>query len=358
MITTADFCRPPKKGLINMLKKLTALILFFCVIMLLIPYCFCAFLKPVNPGALPSVSNAFSNDAQNENEAVPASNSYCEPETLKSYITDKNEVCEINFEDYIKGVVAAEMPAAFEKEALKAQAVAARSYILSKMQSGTKHENGADVCDNPSHCKAYLPPDKLKQKWGDEFDSFYAKICECCDETKNCVMLYDGKIVNALFHSTSSGKTESARDVWGGDVPYLVSVASFGDELSPRYHSSTAMSINEFKQKLKSAYPDIYWKDGENLIGDAVRSEAGGIITMNIANITLSGSELRNIFSLRSTHIDFDITNDTVTLNVTGNGHGVGMSQYGANYLACQNKTFTEILKTYYSGVEVVRLNG
>ena len=120
MITTADFCRPPKKGLINMLKKLTALILFFCVIMLLIPYCFCAFLNPVNPGALPSVSNAFSNDAQNENEAVPVSNSYREPETLKSYITDKNEVCEINFEDYIKGVVAAEMPAAFEKEALKA----------------------------------------------------------------------------------------------------------------------------------------------------------------------------------------------------------------------------------------------
>lgn len=334
-----------------MLKKLTAFLLFFTMLTIGIPCAFCFLftnVKSKTPSQIPLDDSI--------TEIVETWNEFNTPKTIKSFIVEKNEVCEINFEEYIKGVVAAEMPATFEDEALKAQAVAARSYILNKIQTDTKHENGADICNNPSHCKAYSSKEELQEKWGNDFDKFYEKISKCIDDTNNCVMIYDNKIVNALFHSTSSGRTENAKDIWGENVDYLVSVASFGDELSPRYKSSVTMSIEEFKQILKNNYPQISWPDGSQLIGEARRSEAGGIISMDIANITLSGNEIRNIFSLRSTNITFDITDCDVTLNVVGNGHGVGMSQYGANYLATQGKTYIEILKTYYSGVEVVKL--
>lgn len=332
-----------------MLKKITAIILFYAVLLLGIPYCFCLL--------TPSASSKEDTLPVSDDFSLAVWSEFSPPETISSYITEKDEVIQTDLEEYIIGVVAAEMPASFEKEALKAQAVAARSYILNKIQTDTKHDNGAVVCNNPSHCKAYLTKDKLRENWGENFDEFYNKVSECVNATEKCVIIYDNKIANALFHSTSSGQTENAKDVWGGDVPYLVSVSSFGDELSPKYHSSVTLTIDEFKQKLKNAYPQINWQDGDMLIGDAQRSDAGGIIFINIANIRLSGSELRNIFSLRSTHIEFDITDSSVTLNVTGNGHGVGMSQYGANYLASQGKNYIEILKTYYTGVEVVKLS-
>lgn len=276
---------------------------------------------------------------------------------INSYIVEQNETINIGLEEYITGVVAAEMPASFEKEALKAQAVAARSYILSKISSGQKHDNGADVCTNPACCKAYITKEKMKEKWGEDFDAFYNKIKSSVDETANCVCLYDGKIINAVFHSTSSGKTENASDIWQGEqTPYLVSVASYGEELSPKFKSSSVVTTEQFKNVIKAAFPDTEWQENSPLVDNIKRSDAGSILSLTVGNQTLTGTDIRSLFNLRSANITFEITDSIVTMNVTGNGHGVGLSQYGANYLASQGKSFTEILKTYYTGIEVVRL--
>ncbi len=277
-------------------------------------------------------------------------------EYVTSYLADKNEVKTFPFEEYITCVVAAEMPASFNEEALKAQAVAARSYIYNKIQTGMTHENGANVCTDVNHCKAYISKDDLKQKWGDDFNAYFEKISNCVKETENMVMIYDGEIIDALFHSTSSGKTENASDIWGKSIPYLVSVSSFGDELSPKFKSSVTVSIDEFKEKIKQAYPESEFDTSKPLIGEAERTNAGTILSIPIGNIILSGAELRKVFSLYSANIDFTVSDTEITMNVSGNGHGVGMSQYGANYLASQSKSFIEILKTYYTGVEVVKL--
>lgn len=325
-----------------MIKRLAFLFSFFFVLVVLIPALFCLAVKK----PLPEEDNKI-----NEISDVTST------KIISSYIVEQNEVINIGLEEYITGVVAAEMPAAFEKEALKAQAVAARSYILSKTSSGQKHDNGADVCNNPSCCKAYITKEKMQEKWGEDFDVFYNKIKSSVDETKNCVCLYDGKIINAVFHSTSSGKTENASDIWNGQsTPYLVSVVSYGEELSPKFKSSSSVTTEQFKNVIKAAFPDAEWNENSPIVDNIKRSDAGSILSLTVGNQTLTGADIRSLFNLRSANISFDITDSLVTMNVTGNGHGVGLSQYGANYLASQGKGFVEILKTYYTGIDVVQL--
>lgn len=335
-----------------MFKNFITIISFFIAVLIIIPCSFYFFSPKTDIFQIPqnSINNTIS-------DTIPVFNDIPSVSTIKSYILEKDMVEDINFEEYVLGVVAAEMPASFENEALMAQAIAARSYILNKLNGAPSHDNGAIVCNDPSHCKAYLTNEQLKEKWGTDYDLYYNKIKNCTQATADCVMIYDGKVIDAVFHSTSSGKTENSVDVWGKPVPYLVSVASIGDELSPKFHSSVTMSISEFKSKLQSAYSTLKWDEGDQLLGSIDRSEAGGIINIKFGNTIISGTEFRKLFSLRSTNIDFNISDTEITMNVTGNGHGVGMSQYGANYLAKQGKNFVQILKTYYSGIEVVRLN-
>jgi len=186
-------------------------------------------------------------------------------EKITTCISSTGEVREIDFCEYLKGVVSAEMPASFHEEALKAQAIAARSYILARMQGymrdGTPDEhNGAMTCDDPAHCKAWTSTEKLKEQWGDSFDFYWDKISSCTEQTKGIVMTYDGALVNAVFHSTSSGFTENAKDVWGGDIPYLASVKSEGDSLSPKYNDSVTLSVDEYKKLLTNSNKDLIFR--------------------------------------------------------------------------------------------------
>ena len=158
--------------------------------------------------------------------------------------------------------------------------------------------------------------------------------------------------ISAVFHSTSSGFTENAEDVWGGSVPYLVSVESKGEEESPRYHSERTLSIDEFKSIAEQNIEGIDWSAG--LFGEIQRSEAGGIKTIVVGGVSVKGTDFRFMFDLRSTNIEITETADSVIMQVTGFGHGVGMSQYGANYLASEGMNYVDILKTYYTGVEVL----
>lgn len=281
-----------------------------------------------------------------------------EKDTVSVYIKNEDRVCDMSKSQYLKEVVAAEMPAGFEVEALKAQAVAARSYLEARRNayrvSGVPDSHkGAEICTDSAHCKAWLPEARRRESWGTDADKNWEKIALAVDETADEVITYDGEIISAVFHSTSSGKTENSKDVWGGERPYLVSVDSPGDKVSPKYKSEKEMSLEEFK---KVARDNIRGVDfSKEIVGDDLRSEAGGILEISIGGIKIKGTELRSIYGLRSTNVNINISGDKVNFDVTGFGHGVGMSQYGANYLAAEGKDYKEILKTYYTGVEIVK---
>ncbi len=281
-------------------------------------------------------------------------------DTLSCYIKSEDKVVNMSKSQYLKEVVSAEMPANFEFEALKAQAVAARSYLESRRAaykvSGTPEEHkGAEICTDSTHCKAWISEEKRRDSWGADADSNWEKISRAVTETADEVMTYDGEIISAVFHSTSSGKTENSKDVWGGDKPYLVSVESPGDKTSPKYKSEKEMTLEEFK---KVAEENIEGVDfSKEIVGDVARSEAGGILTVSIGGIKVKGTQLRTIYGLKSTNVQINIDAGKVFFDVTGYGHGVGMSQYGANYLAGEGKDYKEILKTYYTGIEIVKRN-
>ena len=277
-------------------------------------------------------------------------------EKISVYVKDEDKVCRMDMSQYLKEVVAAEMPAEFEPEALKAQAVAARTYFVNRKKAGNeeakKEHKGADICTDSTHCKAWMSEEARKNAWGAEkAEEYWKKISDAVDSTSGVIITYNDAPISAVFHSTSSGFTENAKDVWGGDVPYLVSVESKGDEASPRYHSELVLPADEFKKKAEENIDGINWESG--VIGDIERSNAGGIKSIYIGGVKIKGTLLRSIYGLRSSNIEIIEDGDFVRMEVTGFGHGVGMSQYGANYLASCGMDYKDILKTYYTGVEV-----
>lgn len=275
---------------------------------------------------------------------------------ISVYITAEDRVCDMDMSQYLKEVVSAEMPAEFEMEALKAQATAARTYLVNRMNAGNEQakadHKGADICTDATHCKAWISEQARKESWGAEkADAYWHKVSEAVESTAGVLIKYNDTPISAVFHSTSSGFTENAKDVWGGDVPYLVSVQSKGEEMSPRYHSERTLSADEFKSIVESKVKDINWDAG--LVGELVRSDAGGIKTIVLGGVVVKGTQFRTMFELRSTNVTVTESEGNILMQVTGFGHGVGMSQYGANYLAAQGMNYIDILKTYYTGVDV-----
>ena len=238
---------------------------------------------------------------------------------------------EMDLNQYLWGVVAAEMPASFELEALKAQAVAARTYSLNKAGQAANHPE-ADLCTNYACCQAWISESDAQANWGDNAQTYTNKITQAVAETNNQVVLYDGGLISAVFHSSSADATQDAVAVWGGNVPYLQSVPSPEGEEVPNYHSEV---------------------EPADWFSDAVYSDGGSVETIDLGGVTVTGHQARTIFSLRSASFTVECAPDSVTFQVTGFGHGVGMSQYGANAMAAQGKTYQEILQHYYTGVTV-----
>ncbi len=272
--------------------------------------------------------------------------------SVKVWIADEKRAEDMSISDYLKRVVAAEMPADFEEEALKAQAVAARTYLYSRIaeeEKGNVAENhgGAPVCTDSTHCQAYIS----EREFRESADAKRDKISRAVDNTAGEVMTYKGEIISAVFHSTSSGSTEAAVDVWGSDVPYLQSVKSEGDEQSPKFHSELTVSEDEFRHTVDEHADGTDWTKG--LISNIKRSGAGGIISLDVGGVNIKGTDFRSMFSLRSTNAEITCADGEVNMSVKGFGHGVGMSQYGADYLASQGEKYDKILKTYYTGVKI-----
>lgn len=263
-----------------------------------------------------------------------------------------NTPIKLPLEEYLYGVVAGEMPASFESEALKAQAVAARTYTVNRSKSPNKDHPNEDVCSDSSHCKAYLSPDELSQKFAESPEQL-EKIKQAVDSTQNQILVYNGEPISAVFHSTSSGITENAEDVWGNPVPYLVSVTSEGEEDSPRYQETKTFTFSEFQEKINAGSKTVsFTEDQKNWFSHWEKNESGSVKSVSICGTSFSGTELRSLLGLRSANFTVEIT-DGITVSTKGYGHGVGMSQYGANHLAKRGYTYEQILKKYYTGVEI-----
>ena len=272
---------------------------------------------------------------------------------IRVALTD-GSVLTLGLDQYLWRVVAAEMPASFELEALKAQAAAARTYTLSKLGRTVEKHPDADVCTDITCCQAYIDPDQAAANWGDNGAAYTAKITSAVSETDGMAVLYDGQPIQAVFFSSAAGRTVDAVEVWGNSVPYLTGVDSpEGDEV-PNYHSTVTFTPEEFKSKLLAQYPDADLSgDPAGWFQNTVPNSAGGVEQVDVGGVTVSGGALRTLLGLRSTSFTVTAGSQGVTFSVTGYGHGVGMSQYGANALARQGKTYDEILKWYYIGVEV-----
>ena len=268
-------------------------------------------------------------------------------------VWDGTENREITMAEYLPGVVRGEMPATFEVEALKAQAVTARTYIYYKMTTGGKATHpGADVCMDPGCCSAYTAADKAAAKWGDKAVENEARIQQAVQDTDGQVMLYGGEPIFAAFHSSSDGVTANSGDVWVKNLPYLVSVESPEGEEVPNYYSVKTLSAAEFRETFTKSYPEAkFGSEAASWVQDAQLNDSGRVETVTIGGVNVEGTDVRSVFGLRSASFTVACSEQEVTFRVTGYGHGVGMSQYGANALAKEGKTWQEILHWYYTDV-------
>ena len=277
-------------------------------------------------------------------------------EKIKVYRTLQDKIEEVDLEEYICGVVANEMQVSFEDEALKAQAIASRTYLVSKKINSCPIANGSDICDS-AHCQVYSSKDELISKWGEENgEKYWNKIKSAVDDTKGMILTYKGELVlYPLFFSTSSGETESAIDASLGDIPYLVSVESKGEEVSPKYTSKKEMALSDLVSAINSKYPTsgVNTSNLSSKLQVMERSEAGGVITLAVGNDEIKGSDFRVIAGLNSTNFTYSINENTIVFECKGYGHGVGMSQWGANVMAKEGKSYDEILKHYYTGINI-----
>lgn len=266
------------------------------------------------------------------------------------------ETVPMTMTDYLKGVVRGEMPASFESEALKAQAAAERTYIYYQMQGGRKAAHpDADICTDHTCCNAWLSQEDAAQKWGEHAAEYEAKIEQAVRETDGQVVLYNGAPILAVFHSSSAGKTAKSGDVWSSDLPYLASVKSpESEENVPNYYSVKAFTAAEFCDTFRAAYPQADFSgDAAGWVQNLTRNSSDRVESVTVGGITVSGTEIRSLYGLRSACFTVDAGGNGVTFHVTGYGHGVGMSQYGANELAREGRTWREILAWYYTDTTI-----
>lgn len=285
-------------------------------------------------------------------------------QTIRVKFSKTGEVVAMDMNDYLRGVVPSEMSPTYEIEALKAQALVARTYTFRKMQSGGEGE-GADMCDNFAHCQAFYTKEKLFEIWrgkgytDDEILIFWDRVNEAVVSTQNEIITYNGECIKAFFHASSPIRTEDISQIWGGEcLPYLKSVENVEDESYPNRTSRVEVSYDIFLSKLKENFDEFRYVTADSISGTKICdfTISGRVKNVEVAGIKVSAEKLRTIYGLKSTNFVVECLADKVVFDVVGYGHGVGMSQVGANYLANSGKTYDEIVKYYYTGVDITKL--
>ena len=261
-------------------------------------------------------------------------------------LNESAETIPMELNEYLTSVLLAEMPVSFEEEALKAQSVVARTYIMRASDGASKHENAA-ACTDSSCCQGYLPVEAFLAKGGKEQDVQH--IRELVAATDGEVLTYEGKLIEATYFSCSGGATEDAVAVWGTDVPYLKSVESPGEEHAAHYSDTVSFSAADFADKLGVSLTGA----PERWFGETTYTAGGGVANMEIGSQSFSGTQLRKLLGLRSTAFEMTADDQTIVVTTRGFGHRVGMSQYGADAMAAAGSTYPEILTYYYQGTEL-----
>lgn len=268
------------------------------------------------------------------------------------------QVIRLPLEQYVVGVVAAEMPAAFPLEALKAQAVASRTYTLRRIKPSNTGENPhpqADICTDHNHCQAWIDQGEMQKRWGKSYDENYSKICTAVAKTSGQAIYYNNTLIDPVYHSTSNGRTENSEDVWGTKVPYLRSVASRWDSASPKFHSTIEIPLEVISKRLcpSTGILQVSSNGNSGIIRPVEYTATGRLKTVSVAGRTIPCTQLRQTLGLPSTDLTWKISREKVVFNATGNGHGVGMSQYGAKGMAAEGYSWDEIIRYYYTGVDL-----
>lgn len=320
--------------------------------------------KPVNSDTIEKNNE---NQVREEEEAKKEMTEKTEEETeydYKNYGTIQllhkktEEVEEVKLDEYLCHVVSAEMPADYELEALKAQAIVARTYTIYKAKN-KKHDN-ADICDDSTCCQAWVSKEERLARWEEsKRESNWQKIEQCVNETKGKIITYQNEPINAFFHANSGGTTELPVNVWGGSgFPYLQVVQTAGEEGYRQYASEAEFSHEELIQKLKTKYEDIQinFENSED-IKILEYTDSNRVKTVKFGNHELSGIEARTIFGLKSTNFEITKEANKVKFTVKGYGHGVGMSQTGADTMAKQGSNYEEIINHFYVGIEIKEIN-
>lgn len=279
---------------------------------------------------------------------------------LRVLLQETGQVVTMDLEEYLVGVVAAEMPAVFAPEALKAQAVVARTYALKRKeiaaQGGNPHHPEADVCNDPAHCQAWHSPKELRARWG--LFPYYLhrnKIEQAVRDTEGVVATYQGKLIDPVYHSTSNGNTENSEEVWKLAVPYLRSVESPWDLVSPKYHAQVTYAVSEVATRLGLDPGSLAGQPGLPL--KVLELTGGGRVKkIQVGDQVLTGEEFRRLLDLNSAAVSWERQGDRVIFTTKGYGHGVGMSQYGANGMAQEGYNYQQILSYYYNGIQLYRI--
>lgn len=268
-----------------------------------------------------------------------------EMQTVRVKLSD-GTVVDMELEKYITGVVLQEMPADFELEALKAQAVVARTYTCRRQQSSPKHDD-ADICTDSNCCQGYCAETDFQKKGFTEAQ--FEKVTKAVEDTRGQVLFYNGELIEATYFSCSGGMTEDAKAVWGSDVPYLQATKSPGEEQAAHYSDTVRFSVDDFQAILGEEFSGA----PESWFRDVVYTEGGGVESIRIAGKLYTGIQLRTALDLRSTAFVMTAVGNTVTVTTKGFGHRVGMSQYGAEAMAVAGSDYLQILSHYYVGTEL-----
>jgi len=275
------------------------------------------------------------------------------------YLTAADKVVSLTPPEYLRGAVAAEMPLQYGDEALKAQIIAAHTYAVSykirERSNPTPRLRGADISDDPSIGQAYIDDARVRALYGDEAAGLMERLDRLIAEVGDIMMIYEGEPIVAAYHAISGGKTDSAQNIWGAYSPYLVAADSAADEESPDFLSKVMFSTSEVKEIL-TARGAVLGGDAKKWFDNLIVTPSGYITAGKFGGAEFTGAQLREAFGLRSANFTVSLKGDIFTFTVKGWGHGVGMSQYGAQALAQQGRTYTEILKKYYKGISFCEL--
>ena len=279
--------------------------------------------------------------------------------TVRVLDSASGTVSTLDLDEYLAQVIISEMPSYAGDEALKAQAVASRTFVVNRIVNSSTHDN-ADVCTNPGHCQAFLEKNAFIAKYGNSGQHYYDRAYSAAKQTSGQIITYNGSPITAAYHASSGGSTMASADVWGGSLPYLVSVSSpekDDPEMLALISAHKTYSKEEFIRRLVSAgyssAGEYYDSDFSEFLGAAVQTASGKVDYMTVAGEYISGQKFKSIFSLRSTCFTVNYDADNITFVCLGYGHGVGMSQLGACTMAKQGSSYTDILTHYYTGVEI-----